>query len=418
MDKAKYVKRVSKGIVGVVVASLAPLTHANSVLPSYEKCLLSQMHHAEGNTTIAEIKRICENEESRRLLTKKIQSKSDSQTNSLSSELTTQTTEPSVEQVEIASTTPSKDSTSETGIAEESTEQTDLALITEKEAAVEVGIIESDDDIELGAISSRIIHERMTAFDPFVITPHLMNYILPAYTTNRINTQAYDSEPDWVDHMEEIEAKFQLSLKVPLNTQSLLVNGDAVYFGFTVEAWWQVYADDISKPFRETNYRPEMFYLMPLEFHPFGGNSGLMIGAEHQSNGRSQDLSRSWNRIYVAYLYEKGDFALSLRPWYRVSEKEKTSPTDSKGDDNPDILDYMGHFQLSMAYNWDEYNLSLMTRHNFATNKGAYELGLTFPLWGKLRGYTRVFNGYGESLIDYNHKQTRFGIGIALTDIL
>lgn len=387
----------STGLVCCIIASslLSSMAQA-SVLPNYEKCLLNQLHRASDTTTIAEIKRICMAEESETLITQPVV-------------VSTQPSTLPSSQPQIPSEKPPSNSV---------TTPSEIALVSEEEAAIEVGLADENKNIELGAISSRIVHERMTAFDPFVITPHLMNYILPAFTTNRINTEVYGSEPDWVDHMEDIEAKFQLSLKVPVNTQSLLVNGDALYFGFTVEAWWQVYADDISKPFRETNYRPEMFYLMPLDFHPLGGNSGLMFGVEHQSNGRSQDLSRSWNRMYIAYLYEKGDFALSLRPWYRFSEERKTLITDSKGDDNPDILDYMGHFQLSMAYNWEAYNLSLMTRHNFSTNKGALELGLTFPLWGKLRGYTRLFEGYGESLIDYNHKQTRFGIGIALTDIL
>ena len=45
-------------------------------------------------------------------------------------------------------------------------------------------------------------------------------------------------------------------------------------------------------------------------------------------------------------------------------------------------------------------------------------MGFTFPLWGKLRGYGSVFHGYGDSLIDYNHKQTRFGLGLALNGLL
>lgn len=377
-----------KGLCSVCLLTASPWALADAVLPSYEKCLLQQIHQSDANTQVKDIKHYCKQEESKQLLThqeSKAQPKS--------------------------SSPPPKDKPQDSSV-------TETVLVSEEEAAVEVGLIEPDSDSSLGPISSRIVHERMTAFDPFVITPHLMNYILPAYASSEINTQAYDSEPEWKEHMEDIEAKFQFSLKVPVNTKSLLVNGDALYFAFTVEAWWQVYADNISKPFRETNYRPEIFYVAPIDFHPFGGNSGLMVGAEHQSNGRSQELSRSWNRLYVAYLYEKDNFALSFRPWYRVSEPLKEFPTDSKGDDNPDILDYMGHFQLNMAYQWDEYNLSLMTRHNFATNKGALELGLTFPLWGKLRGYTRFFEGYGESLIDYNFEQTRFGVGIALTDIM
>jgi len=46
------------------------------------------------------------------------------------------------------------------------------------------------------------------------------------------------------------------------------------------------------------------------------------------------------------------------------------------------------------------------------------QLDYTFPLWGRVRGYTQLFNGYGNSLIDYNQNITRVGIGILLSDIL
>lgn len=274
--------------------------------------------------------------------------------------------------------------------------------------------------IKTGAISNRLISERIAAFDPYVITPHKMNYILPVSFTNRINSSAYAFEnfDNWEDNLEKIEAKFQLSIKVPLNKNDLLIEGDSLHFGFTLQSWWQLYSNKISKPFRETNYQPEIFYVAPLNWHPLGSNTGFAIGAEHQSNGRSQPLSRSWNRVYASFLFEKNNFALSFKPWIRLKENEKEHPLSSDGDDNPDISDYMGHFELLVAHKWDNYVLSFEGRHNFSHHKGGMELSFTFPLWGKLRGYAQYTAGYGESLIDYNHSQQRFGLGIALTNLL
>ncbi len=273
--------------------------------------------------------------------------------------------------------------------------------------------------IEVGALGHRIIQEKRTAADPYVLTPHKMNYILPLSVVDEVNSEAYQGFSTWAEDLKNAEAKFQISLKVPLLTGSLLRRGDQLFFGFTLKSWWQIYAAEISKPFRETNYQPEFFYLTPINLHPFGGNSGLVVGVEHQSNGRAQQLSRGWNRVYVNYLYEKRNFALSFRPWYRIPEGEKSSPMSGQGDDNPDILDYMGHFELGMVYKHStDFELSFKGRDNFATHKGFIEFGVTFPLWGKLKGYSQFSSGYGESLIDYNVNQKRFGIGIALTNLL
>ncbi len=272
---------------------------------------------------------------------------------------------------------------------------------------------------QLGAISERIIKERKSAFNPYVITPHKMNYILPATLTDNINQDAYSEVSGWSDNFKDVEAKFQLSIKVPLATGDIFTRGDQFFFGFTLESWWQLYAEAISRPFRETNYQPEFFYITPLNWHPFDTNTGVIFGFEHQSNGRSQLLSRSWNRAYVNFLFEKNNFALSFKPWFRIPEDEKESSISATGDDNPNIHHYMGHFELGLAYDLnDKYELSMKLRQNFTKHHGAVELGFTFPLWGKLRGYAQYFNGYGESLIDYNHKQQRIGFGIALTDIL
>lgn len=89
---------------------------------------------------------------------------------------------------------------------------------------------------------------------------------------------------------------------------------------------------------------------MPMKWQILNGNTALVIGIEHESNGRTQALSRSWNRVYVNFLYEHSNFALSFKPWVRLSEDEKRFDLDPRGDDNPDIEDYMGHYELNMAY--------------------------------------------------------------------
>lgn len=265
-------------------------------------------------------------------------------------------------------------------------------------------------------ISQRLLQEKNTTFESFVITPHHMNYFLPVTHTNRINDAPYVGSR-WENNLKDIEAEFQLSLKTPLNYSDLLFENDALYLAFTLKAYWQVYANAISRPFRETNYRPEIFYLTPIDWTPFGGNTWINVGIEHQSNGRTQGLSRSWNRIYSTFIFEKDNFALSFRPWWHISKNKNRSPRHSIANYS-DLDDYMGYFQLRMVYKWNDYEMSFLGRENFATHKGYGELGFTFPLWGKLRGYTKYSIGYGDSLIDYNHDQQRIGLGIALTDIL
>lgn len=282
------------------------------------------------------------------------------------------------------------------------------------EDVVEVDAVEE----KPGALTERMRSEQLTEFDPYVLTPHRRNYILPVLTSNNINRLQYADIEGYQQNLEDIEAKVQLSFKVPLIKESLLVENDRLFFGFTVQSWWQVYANEISKPFRETNYMPEFVYATPTSWHPFGTNTAIAFGAEHLSNGRSQPLSRSWNRFYAQFVVENGDWVFSFKPWIRLQEDAKEDPLQSSGDDNPNIEDYVGNYEFSTAYNDGDFEYIFRIRHAVDTGRGSAEINWTFPLWGKFTGYTSLFTGYGESLIDYNHKQTRFGLGIALNNVL
>lgn len=248
--------------------------------------------------------------------------------------------------------------------------------------------------------------------DVFDIRPHRPTYILPASWSSRMNQRpATPTRPPpalpigW----EDVEAKFQLSFKFKLvDLEEKL--GASLWAGYTQQSQWQVYSQELSRPFRETNYEPELM----LAFHPdvrvLGWDWRLAnFGLVHQSNGRGQGLSRSWNRVYAQLGAERGRFALLGRAWLRLEE-------GSGEDDNPDIERYLGHGDLVASYAIGRHQLSLLGRYAFDTGRGSAEATWSFPLARRVRGYVQVFSGYGESMVDYNWKQTTVGAGISLAD--
>lgn len=272
---------------------------------------------------------------------------------------------------------------------------------------------------EEGLVAERIIQERQAGFDPRVIIAHKHNYFMPMYYTSNINNDAYQlDDVPLRSGLRNEEVKFQMSLKAQANMDDLLFSNDALFFGITLTAWWQLYSDDLSSPFRETNYQPEIFYINPLGRSFFGGNTSLGFGLEHQSNGQVQGLSRSWNRVYANLIVDYGNLVVNLRPWYRIPESAKENPGEAEGDDNPDIDQFMGDGDITIGWRYREFEIEALVYGNPKTRKGALRLGMTYPLFNRFRGYLELFNGYGDSLIDYDHFQRRIGFGFALTNLM
>lgn len=272
------------------------------------------------------------------------------------------------------------------------------------------------------ALDQRVARERVTQKNRNVLTPHHRNYILPVSYMSSPNNRPFDTinAAEEGEPLDNFEVKYQLSLKVPIYT-GFSDPDQAIYTAFTLQSFWQFYNKDISSPFRETNYEPEVFWINFLDDENvlWGDEMAVVVGLSHQSNGRSQPNSRSWNRLYANFIWENRGFVFSFKPWYRLPEDEKPNPLAADGDDNPDIHKYMGYFEFSGVYRHGEHEFSFMTRNNLnSDNRGALQLDWSFPMWGRLRGYAQYFNGYGESMIDYNADIQRFGIGILLTDIL
>lgn len=265
------------------------------------------------------------------------------------------------------------------------------------------------------ALRTRLALERNTQDNPFVITPHHRNYLLPV---------SYWSNPRWNDPgrkgqgLASTEVKFQLSLKAPLYDN--FWNGSTLYMAFTGVFYWQAYNESQSRPFREINYTPEIFVAKPVDWHWGPIHSELLeFGLRHDSNGRNVPASRSWNRLYINHISQIGSYYVSVMPWYRIPEQKKNKPSDTQGDDNPDIQKYMGHFQVEVARAFGNHVIELMLRNNLsAHNKGAERINYSFPINKRFKGLVQIFSGYGDSLINYNNYETRVSIGILLTDTL
>jgi phospholipase A1 len=203
------------------------------------------------------------------------------------------------------------------------------------------------------------------------------------------------------------EAMFQLSLKRKLFDKLFCCDAE-LYFGYTQRSFWQIYDSANSRPFRETNYNPELFVAKTFEapFREFG-LTRLYAGYEHESNGQSTLTSRSWDRFYAKLFFARGAFGGDFKLWARIPESEKTAPLDPHGDDNPDIADTYGYTEANLYYDYYDHRFGLFLR------KRAVELSLSVP-FGQVYLYANYFNGYGESLIDYNEPVQKIGFGVQL----
>lgn len=213
--------------------------------------------------------------------------------------------------------------------------------------------------------------------------------------------------------VQSTEAKFQLSFKFKLADFSRELGMPlGIWAAYTQQSQWQVYNAGQSRPFRETNYEPELMVALHPDREWLGWRLRLAaLGINHQSNGRSEPLSRSWNRVVAQFGVERGDLALILRPWVRLRE-------DGTTDDNPDITRYLGYGDLTLVWAPGTHQVSVAGRYNPSSGYGAVQAHWTFPIARRVRGIVQVFSGYGESLVDYNVRQTTYGLGISLADHL
>ena len=222
-----------------------------------------------------------------------------------------------------------------------------------------------------------------------------LKYYEPIYM---LFTHDFSKKPD----RKADELHFEFSFERPI-TYDALGFGEKISFAYAQNSWWQITQD--SAPFRESNYRPELYVSAPV---PFADE--LKIGAMHESNGKGGEESRSWNRLYAQSTWSADGFSITPRAWYAFW-LDRT---------NEDIADYMGYGDLRASYTFGKQRLSALWRNNLhfdGSNRGAIELNYSFPIFNSgFYGYLRYFGGYGESLADYKRSVNKIGIGLSFVE--
>jgi len=257
--------------------------------------------------------------------------------------------------------------------------------------------------------------------DSFII-PYKKNYILPVvYDTNE---HKYIQDGDGsrrAKNRKRFEAKMQISLLFPIYSNFLSTGGD-LYYGYTAFSVWQIYNSETSAEFRDTNHQPELI----LHFNPnlelFNDIilSDILTAIIHQSNGQNIPNSRSWNRFNLEVKFKKDNFTFGTNFWYRWDEDKKSDKYDTQGDDNPDLEDYIGKANIYLNYQKNGYSFGIEHQNDpyrYNIKYGHTQLDFIFPSFNKnFKWYLQYFNGYGESLIDYNDRVNKIGIGVYINE--
>ena len=203
-------------------------------------------------------------------------------------------------------------------------------------------------------------------------------------------------------------------LKLQFSFKYKILKRQNLFFGYTQLMFWDVYKN--SKPFRDINFYPEIFYRFPIK----GTHSGhIDVGYIHTSNGKGGIESRSLDRPYLrwsSYLY-KGDFKIlsSLRLYYIMNVD----------DYNRDILDYLGRWDLTVYFlnllatpNGESFDFGVSAfagKKTYDFDKGGVTLSLRYSF--QPRDFNpdillQYYNGRVENLIDFKTKVERIRLGL------
>ncbi|MDX2164015.1 MAG: phospholipase A [Gammaproteobacteria bacterium] len=252
-------------------------------------------------------------------------------------------------------------------------------------------------------LEKQFAEQMKAAKNPLAVALFKPTYVLPYYYTNSPDYAVYTNNTPNNQQVMHNEFKAQFSLLVPLAYNVFGVKDSAIEMAYTQLSYWQVYAS--SQYFRENDYNPEVFAQKLYKKWLF------RTGIEHQSNGRGGAYERSWNRAYFTSAYSGRDWLASLKVWTLIF------PSESSDLHNPDILHYLGREQIVLSKKCGNFVYSVEAQNiESGFTRGYIEPTVSYHLTNYMSVYLQGFSGYGQSLIEYNHRTNSVGIGIAFNN--
>jgi len=252
----------------------------------------------------------------------------------------------------------------------------------------------------------------------FHFTPYRPTFFLPLHWSRSINQFPSTPTRGVATHLpnyQHDEGELQLSMRTKLLQDTVLPGAD-LWLAYTQQSMWQIWNSAYSSPFRNTDYEPELIYVVPTPASwqqlPLGWRWRMsQLAVVHQSNGQSDPLSRSWNRVYGVIGFENRSVIATLRVEDRIGAE------GGQNDDNPDIVHYLGRVETQLTWAPGPSVTTLKWRASLG-GRGSVLLRWTYPLSTKRpdgpRWYLQAFEGFGETLLDYNFRQTSLGVGLTI----
>ena len=228
----------------------------------------------------------------------------------------------------------------------------------------------------------------------------------PYFTLYHDNYFVVGTDPVHRPTANNSDVRFQVSIAQKL-TKSRLPLGTFLFLAYTQTVQWDVFKN--SMPMRDFTFNPGIGLAKPLFFKDrFLGKVTLML--EHMSNGRDSIQSRSWNRVALgASIMIDEQLTVDGKAWVPIVD----------GMNNKDIIKYVGLFQGGATF---------MTRNRkfgascHLVKRGTWKLDFNTTIdvfwrpWDRANQYLFLqwYNGYGETLLDYNQFHNRLRVGIVI----